>query len=99
MKKLYKNGNLHIRLTFEHLKEVKKHDNIIEVLTDFEYDLIPVSDSYCMSNYTEAFDVEFNGGYSYYTVTDYDLIKLQEGKTSILKPLDDDYVQEFIVND
>jgi hypothetical protein len=56
MLKVFKNGNLHIKL--------EKDDpglDIIEKLF-FNYDLCPVCDEYCLSNYAMAADWSYNGG-------------------------------------
>ncbi|MGN1342050.1 MAG: hypothetical protein ACI4VL_02320 [Bacilli bacterium] len=93
MLKEYKNGNLHIKL--------ENDDTGISVIEKlyYNYDLYPVNDEYCISNYMTASDYCYNGGSNYYRITGYDLLKLEEGKTIILYPLDDDYINEYILND
>ena len=93
MLKEFKNGNLHIKL--------EKDDTGLDVIEKlyFNYDLVPESDNYCISNYAMASDWSYNGGYNYYRITSYDLVDLESGKTVILYPLKRDYVQEYILND
>lgn len=93
MLKEFKNGNLHIKL--------EKDDTGLDVIEKlyFNYDLVPESDNYCLSNYAMASDWSYNGGYNYYRITSYDLVDLESSKTVILYPLKWDYVQEYILND
>ena len=93
MLKEFKNGNLHLKL--------ESDDTGIDVIEKlyFNYELVPESDEYCISNYATASDWSYNGGYNYYRITSYDLIALESGKTVILQPLKWDYVEEYILND
>ena len=93
MLKEFKNGNLHIKL--------EKDDAGLDVIEKlyFNYDLVPESDNYCISNYAMASDWSYNGGYNYYRIASYDLVDLESGKTVILYPLKWDYVQKYILND
>lgn len=93
MLKEFKNGNLHIKL--------EKDDTGIDTIEKlyFNYDLHPESDEYCINNYATAADWSYNGGYNYYRITSYDLQDLENGKTVILYPLEDEYVNEYILND
>lgn len=86
----FKNGNLHIRR--------EKGDAGVDgiELLYFNADLYPVGEEYCISNYATAMDWSYNGGSDYYRITSYDLEDLENFKTIILKPLDDEYVKEFI---
>ena len=93
MLKHFKNGNIHIKLEKEDVGL-----SVIEKLY-FNYDLVPVSDDYCISNFATAADWAYNGGYNYYRITSYDLYNLEKGKTVILYPLDDKYINEYILTD
>lgn len=93
MLKLFKNNNLHIKL--------EKNDAGIGVIEKlyFNYDLVPESEKYCISNYATVSDWSYNGGYAYYRITSYDLYNLENNKTVILQPLDEAYINEYILND
>lgn len=93
MLKEYKNGNLHIKL--------EKNDTGLSVIEKLylNYDLCPETDEYCISNYATASDWSYNGGYNYYRITSCDLLELEKGKTVILYPLDEDYINEYILSE
>ena len=94
MLKEFKNGNIHIKL--------EKDDTGVGVIEKlyYNYDLAPETDEYCISNYAMASDWSYNGGYNYYTITSYDLAKLEEGKTVILTPITDtEYINEYILKE
>lgn len=93
MLKVFKNNNIHIKL--------EKDDPGLDVIEKlyFNYDLVPESDSYCISNYHTASDWSYNGGWNYYRITSLDLAALEEGKTVILYPLDEEYINEYILNE
>jgi hypothetical protein len=44
-----------------------------------------------------AADWSYNGGWNYYTITSIDLMKLEEGKTIILTPLTQEYINEYLI--
>ncbi len=93
MIKVFKNNNLHIK--FE--KDDSGNEAIEKLFLN--YDLVPVSDEYCISNFAMAADWSYNGGWNYYRITSLDLVALEEGKTVILKPLDEEYINEYILNE
>jgi hypothetical protein len=93
MLKVFKNNNIHIKL--------EKDDigiGAIEKLY-YNYDMYPVRDDYCIGNFAMAADWSYNGGWNYYTITSIDLVALEEGKTVILYPLDEEYINEYILNE
>lgn len=90
MIKQFKNRNLHIKF-----EDTDIGSTALEKLC-LNYDMYPVGDEYCISNYATAIDVCYNGGSDYYTVTSYDLHDLESGKEVILQPLTDDYIQEIV---
>lgn len=89
MIKHYKNGNLHIK--FE--PDFSGLDTIEKIY--FNFDMHPVTSEYCISNYDTASIWSYNGGYSYYEITSYDLVALEAGKTVILKSLPDSFLNNF----
>ena len=93
MLKEFKNGNLHLR--------IEKDDKGIDVIEKmyFNYDFYPVGEGYYLNNYTYAEDWCYNGGSNYYRIDSWDLYNLENGKTVILYPLEDKYVNEYILND
>ena len=93
MLKEFKNGNIHIKL--------EKDDTGLDIIEKLyiNYDLYPVSEEYCISNFATAADWCYNGGSAYYRITSYDLIALEENKTVILHPLNWDYIEEYILNE
>ena len=93
MLKVIKNGNIHLK--------IEKDDaglSIIEKIY-FNYDLYPVGEEYCISNYATACDYCFNGGSNYYTISSIDLFNLEAGKTIVLYPLQENYINEFLLNE
>lgn len=88
MIKQFKNNNLHIKFD--------SYDEGIGVVEKLylNYDLCPICDEYCISNFAMASDWSYNGGYNFYTITSYDFDDLESGKTVILKPLSKKYMEE-----
>lgn len=93
MLKEFKKGTIHIKLEKE-----DKGLSVIEKLY-YNYDMFPVGEEYCISNYATAIDWSYNGGYNYYRITSYDLQRLEEGKTIILYPLPQDYINEYLLEE
>ena len=93
MIKHFKNGNIHIR--------IEKNDVGIDVVEKlyYNYVLYPVGDEYCISNYMSAQDWCYNGGMDYYCITSRDLYFLELGKTIILYPHDEAYINEYFLEE
>ena len=91
MLKEFKNGNLHIKF-----EEIELGLEPIEMLF-LNYDLVPLTDEYSIGNYAMAADWSYNGGSAYYTITSYDLANLNDGKMVILKPLDQTYIDKYLI--
>lgn len=94
MIKKYKNGNLHIKM--DGCDSIDKLSDV-EILC-YNYDLTPVGDEYCISNYETACDFSWNGGYSYYRITHSQVNNFIKGETIILKKLPKKYIKEYILN-
>lgn len=86
--------SIHLKLSKEELEENKNLSDV-ETLC-FLFDINPIGESYCISNYEMAFDIEYNGGFNYYRVTFRDLAKLKQGKLVILYELPQKYIEEVI---
>lgn len=94
--KIFKNNNLHIKLSKNDLEEFKKSN-----LSDIEFifynlDFCPIGEEYCISNYEMAVDVAFNGGWNFYRFNYSFIDELLNGKTVILKPHTKQYYNEFL---
>lgn len=96
----YVNSILSINLMDEELENIKEMNDfqILENLC-YLFDMYPVNDFYNLGNYEAGIDICYNGGSDYYTISTYDLRSLQAGKTITLYPLDDLYINEYLIND
>lgn len=94
--KLFQNNNLHLKLTKQDIKEYKKSSfSKIEYIF-YKFDLMPIGDEYCISNYDMAVDISFNGGYKFYKFCYSFINELFNNKTIILKPHTQKYYNEFL---
>ena len=93
MIKQFKNGNIHLKL--------EKDDSGLDVIEKlyFNYDMYPVGDEYCISNDMTAADWSYNGGSHYFRIMGCELFELDEGKTIILKPLPNEYIEEYLLTE
>lgn len=89
----FKNGNLHIKFD-----KYDSGETIMEKL-GIDYDLYPISEPYCLGNDCMAYDFIYNGGEYFYTISSYDIKKLNEGKTIKLIPIKDkEYIDNLMNN-
>lgn len=98
MLKEFKNGNLHLKLEKETITDVKTFGSLILYLYN-EFDFFPIGEEYNISNYDIGINLCYNGCYSYYSINGYHLRKLQAGKTIILYPLEESYINEVLENE
>lgn len=94
--KIFKNNNLHIKLSKNDLEEFKKSN-----LSDIEFifynlDFCPIGEEYCVSNFDMAVDIAYNGGFNFYRFNYSFIDKLLSGQLLILKPLSKKYIEDFL---
>lgn len=94
IQKYFSNGNLHLKKCKNENEEITFSN--IYLFSDSICDLITVSNLYYISNYAAAMIYSYSGGFKYYELTSFDLLKLNEGKTIILKPLIDSEIEMYI---